>query len=430
MKSARVGQKQPLGREKPSPRETSLSVYWTAIGLGFFARLLVASFSIGSNDAAAFLGFANHVYYRGLFTAYQEDPDLNHPPLAAYFSAGVLWFCHATGLDAISWFFFLFKLPGIAADGLAAYLLYRIWKKRADTSSGLSAAAVYALGLATLLISGYHGNTDTIYATLSLLSVYLMQDKRRPLLSGLALAGAINIKLIPCLLIPLLLLSLRRPRDIAKFLGGLAIGAIPFLAPLIYIGPLFYHNALSYTPGANRWGILLPFLWWRPVSDWLKPEEGFAYYYNWYGRYLVFALVIGWSVVFAWLRRWDRYQGAAFIYAIFLVFAPGFGVQYTALVAPLILATPQGKRGLAILYYCSAGLMVLCAYWVNWDGAYPFGSDFRNYLPHEVAIIGAVAWATLVVFLVKTLRAPPSPEDELNSLPLVATAAQSAPITR
>ena len=64
-----------------------------------------------------------------------------------------------------------------------------------------------------ILVSGYHGNTDAVYAMLSLLAVYLLQDRNRPLLAGLALGLAINIKLIPVLLIPPLVLAAQSIRE-------------------------------------------------------------------------------------------------------------------------------------------------------------------------------------------------------------------------
>ena len=65
--------------------------------------------------------------------------------------------------------------------------------------------------------------------------------------------AAINVKLIPILLIPPLLLSYHDWRDARKFLLGLSLGVIPFI-PVLFIQPAaFYHNALTYGSMVSNW---------------------------------------------------------------------------------------------------------------------------------------------------------------------------------
>ena len=114
---------------------------------------------------------------------------------------------------------------------------------------------MYAWSLDAILVSGYHCNTDPIYAFFCLLCAYLLQNKRCHFLAGLALAAAINVKLTPVLLILPLLLWHRSWRSASKFVLGLAVGALPFVPVLVLAGKPFYANAIAYKSNPDNWGI-------------------------------------------------------------------------------------------------------------------------------------------------------------------------------
>jgi hypothetical protein len=371
---------------------------WTLIFLGFAVRVAIGLCSYGSNDASTFFWFAQDIRHHGLTTAYAANPEQNHPPIPLLWALLVCYVGEKFG-NPLDPFFFLFKVPSLAADGLTAYLLYRIWSRRDGPARGLSAAALFAWALCPILVSSYHGNTDSIYGALSLLSVYLLAERNRPGLSGLALAAAINVKLIPVLLVPGMLLGLRHRRDVLAYLGGLAVGVLPFVPLLFMIGPEFYRNALTYNSQPDRWGLMLPLTWNRtaPLS---LPEDRLLILFKDYGRYLILALIAAWSIVAARLRRWTPYEIAAVTYAIFLVFASGFGVQYAVIVVPLLFAVAPRLAG---IYSAFAGLFLLAAYYFFWDGRFPVGSFFSDYVPHESAAAGLGAWGCLVYFLIRTI---------------------------
>ena len=382
------------------------------IALGLAARLIVAATTWGSNDVLGFQIFGIQISQLGLFEAYRQNPELNHPPIPALWAAAVYRLAPPAAGDVLA-FCFLLKLPGILTEAASAWLVWRAVSARAGRPAGWRAAAAYAWALAPLLVSGYHGNTDTVYAMLSLLAVYLLEDRRRPLAAGLALAAAINVKLIPVLLVPPLLLSLRTRREAAAFLGGLAVGVVPFVPVLAAVGPAFYRNALAYNPKPDRWGLMLPLLWNRELP--LDPAaDQTVLLYKAYGRYLILALVVGWSA----LARWrggtvnggdgggrgggvNRYELAAATYAIFLVFAPGFGAQYVAVVAPLLVAA---RPAVGFAYATLAGLCVGLLYYLAWDGGIPPGSMILGYVPHSVAVLGLAAWGVLVAYLAAVVR--------------------------
>ncbi|MDB5295659.1 MAG: rane protein [Phycisphaerales bacterium] len=416
------------------PAATPPAVWVALIILGLAARVAVAATTWGSNDVLGFQIFGLQISQFGLFEAYRQNPELNHPPIPALWAAlsyrladptpdggGVLAFC------------FLLKLPGLAAEAVSVWLLWRIGSARGGCGSGnrtadgggrtagFRDAALYAWALAPLLVAGYHGNTDTVYAMLSLLAVYLLEGggregdgtprygrarvgqspaAPRPLAAGLALAAAVNVKLIPVLLVPPLLLSLRSRRDAARFLAGLAVGVVPFLPLLAAVGPAFYRNALAYDPKPDRWGLMLPLLWNRELP--LDPAaDRVVLAYKAVGRYVILGLVTGWAVLARLRGRTSRYELAAATYAVFLVFTPGFGAQYVAVVAPL-LAAARPAAGLA--YSTMAGLCVLLMYYLAWDGQFPPGSLILGYVRPAPVLFGLAAWAVLAGYLVAAVR--------------------------
>jgi hypothetical protein len=401
----------------------SVSPWIVVILLGFVVRFVVAYASIGSDDAAMFWVFGNHVRSSGLFGAYRENPQFNHPPISAFLACGTLavteqiagptrpptpddegnWFEH------MALFVLLFKLPAIAADALACALLYAVWRSRSGSSSARWVVpAAYAWALGPILVSSYHGNTDSIYAAFSLAAAWLMHgERRRPFLGGLALAVAINIKLIPVLLIPILAVSVHSRRELLLFFAGLGVGVIPYL-PVLYWDLLisersyFTRNVLAYNPEPNSWGLAIPLTVGRPHP----PRVGFddlllSFKAN--GRYLILASVAAWTLL--WRRasaRRDLLLGAAVVYALFLVLVPGFGVQYVVIVAPLLFAA--GQRWLATGYGLASGLCAGSAYVAYLQPGLPMFSKFKDYFPPATVIFGVVAWSLLVVFVFRSVR--------------------------
>jgi Gpi18-like mannosyltransferase len=190
---------------------------WAILASGFVLRVLLCAASWGTTDALSFLHFAHRIDDLGFFAAYRADPLLNHPPLPAWWSLLALKLAGGQAFAMVV----IFRLPVIAADFASAMLLRRILVRRgASPRAGLAVAAMYAWNPCAILISGYHGNTDAVYAMLGLLALHLLEDVRRPLLGGLVLGLAINIKLIPVLLIAPLCFAARSRRELLLFLTG------------------------------------------------------------------------------------------------------------------------------------------------------------------------------------------------------------------
>jgi Gpi18-like mannosyltransferase len=344
---------------------------WSCIAVGTLLRLALSFISFGSNDALIWEHIAARVQQSGLIQAYRTETFINHPPIPVLWArlslalGGEPLEGAAAGTVPIAkswprpWFSFVLKLPAIAADALVVALVAWVWLAWGDESQARFAALAMALNPVAIIISGYHCNTDSVYAALSLLSAYLVSHDRRFFLGGLALGAAINVKLIPLLLIPALFSLCSNWREARRLVYGLAIAALPFL-PLLAAPEALYRNMVAYVPSIGRWGVgyfLLDFsntprfsdVGYHLMRDYLKV-----------GR-LAIVVAVGVVTIASWrTKRWNAYELCLIVYSIFLVLAPGFGTQYLIVVLPLLLVVSISR---AWTYSISGGLFLLLMYW-------------------------------------------------------------------
>lgn len=392
------------GRAPARPR------LWLAlIAVGVLARFALSAASLGTNDAAAWIHFGDEIRHDGLLRTYQFDPDFNHPPIPGLWAAAASTLAGDGGSVFSNLVFTnVFRLPSILADCAAIWLLFVIWRRRVGAGRAPAVSALFALSLCAILVSAFHCNTDSIYVMLCLLAVYLIEDRRAPFWGGLALGVAINVKLIPVLLILPLLLSFRRWQDAAKFVAGLALWALPFVPLLVLIPHSFASHALEYNSRLDRWGVNFFLLGGQDQTAYHRGAAAETYYA--WARYAMLGLLVAWSIAAGWLRRWDRYEIAAITLSLFLIFAPGFGVQYTILPGLLLFAV---RPTLAIIYGLVAGAFLFGVYFFWWaHGAPDFGvqpfawpifSQFQGFFPDPAAWIGVIAWALLIYYAATSL---------------------------
>jgi hypothetical protein len=364
--------------------------------LAFVARALVIVFSIGTNDIVTWYEFAEKIAQTSVGRLYDEHPLFNHPPVMGWFASGVYGLSRWSGVR----FEWLFKAPMLFADLACAGLLYQNWKGR----GGKCAAAAFALfcwNPVSILIGAYHGNTDVLCGTFMLLAAILM-DRGRPFSSGLALAASINVKLIPLLLIVPLWVCVRSRRDAQRFFAGLSMGVLPFLPYLIGHWPGFYKHALAYRSNPRLWGI--PFIARQlGTTDHLGPV-GLAVAKFW-AKQGTWA-VLSWPLLLGVWRRFRRPDFSARELAActalgFLVFAPGWGVQY--LVYPLALLFAVSLEG-ALWYAAFAGLTAFALYASLWTGQVPWYSDFFRGEPLGALVSGCLVWMLAVRLAFELLR--------------------------
>ena len=144
-----------------------------------------------------------------------------YPPLWIWVEAGSEWLARATGAS----FAVLVKLPVLLADVGIVVLLAR-WA--ASPHGAERAAWLFALHPVSILVTGFHGQFDSVMLFFVLLSLRFEQSGHLDK-SALSLSGAVATKSFPILLVPLFLAGL----DVSKALRFLSLVTLPVLVLLV-----------------------------------------------------------------------------------------------------------------------------------------------------------------------------------------------------
>ena len=95
----------------------------------------------------------------------------------------------------------LLRLPGIFADFVVLLVMIRNSKELSTQQFPNWALALFAVSPVSLMVSGFHGNTDPVMVMFLVLAAYMCL-RNKPVLSGLFLALSCQIKIVPLLLVP------------------------------------------------------------------------------------------------------------------------------------------------------------------------------------------------------------------------------------
>lgn len=377
-------------------RERSLRYAVLALAaLALVARVALLLVSAGSNDVIYWEAFADSIRLRGLIATYEMIPIFNHPPLAGYYAAAAKTLAIQLGLP----FPILLKVLPFAADLGAAWILYRLARPRGAVAAA-GALAAYLWSPVAILVVCYHGNTDAVLAAFFLLAAVLA-DRDRPVAAGLALAAALNVKIVALFAAPAILLRPRAWRDRCKAGFAFALGLVTFVPVLLAAGRAFYRNAIAYNSNLDEWGIVYVL---RHVSQINRlgalGERGLITQYAAAGRWVMLAAVVAIGVAGAG-GRIPAVRTAAASMAAFLFLAPGFGVQYCIWPLPLLFAA---DRRAAAWYSAAAGAFLFLTYTHFWNGQVPALSWFTGTYPSGAAIFGFCAWLVVGAFLLRFVR--------------------------
>jgi uncharacterized membrane protein len=312
------------------------------IALGLVAltvKLAIAYNTIGTNDAVFFYGFAKVLSEHGLEWTYQHSRYFNHPPLTAYYLRGIYalteqrW-CQDIGIH----FPFLLRLPGIIADFLVVIVLLRISK--IDIRIPTWALAFFAISPVSLMVSGFHGNTDPVMVLLLVCAVWMCL-RNRPALAGLFFALSCQIKIVPLLFLPAFVFFWLSHGKARHFLTSTAITTCSlWFEPLLNFPILFAKNVLAYGSYWGIWGIT-----YCLRQSGLHDFSGISFYDFEPAQNVVVTIlkliIVSAALWIAWQNRSARGRGfvesLAYTWLVFFVFAPGVCPQYLVWLAPFVL---------------------------------------------------------------------------------------------
>ena len=322
-----------------SPKILVLSAALIAAAL----KIYCAATTFGSCDVTIHARFGQIIDAAGIDYMYRADRLFNHPPLTGEFF-GLLYHLSAyltppAPHSVPRSFPFLLRLPSIIADFLAVLVLLRI---RARTGiPPVWSLVLFALSPVAFMVSGFHGNVDPIMVCVLLIAAYFCVEEQ-PLLSGIFLALACSIKVIPLFLTPVFFFFRlhRGQKPALQFTIAFVVSCLAGWSGALVDSPTYFlKNVLGYSSYAGGWGITYwcVFLFDAFHMD-LSPKS--------LDRLLPLlvalkALIVVLVIALAWWRR--KQTGPGFVatiglaWACFLIFAPGFIPYYLIWMAPFVL---------------------------------------------------------------------------------------------
>ena len=314
--------------------------------VALFLKLSIAYYTFGTNDVAAFYMFARSLNEHGLEWTYRNgvpwlsnSPVFNHPPLPAYYLQLIdvlsrQEFCRAHGLT----FPFLLRLPGIVADFIAALILFRTIGT-SQIRIPLWALVLFALSPVSIMVAGFHGNTDPVMVMFLLIASYMCL-RGRPILCGIFFALSCQIKVIPLLVLPVFCFFwLRRGTALRFTVAFVLLTATMWSYALVSFPLLFVRNVMAYGSYWGHWGIT----YWLQLTG--SPQLNATRFAMPAAATVIAVLlkaaIILAAVVIAWRRRCLSAEAAissiAYAWIVFFVFTPGFCAYYLAWLAPFVL---------------------------------------------------------------------------------------------
>ena len=379
------------------------TTFWvlTAALVAFVLKLVIATNTFGTNDVITFYEFARSLNQHGLQWTYENDISFNHPPLTAYYLRAIYQLDHIPFFREYGLSFpFLIRLPGILADLVTLAVLF--WAAIRDPRIYVPtwALLLFALSPVSLMITGFHGNTDPVMVMFLVLAA-LAVLRNKPLLAGIMLALSCQIKIIPLLFVPIFLFFFIARRKMAVFMVPFVVtSVILWIEPLTRFPALFVKNVLSY---GSFWGI------WG-ISYWLRltnlPQFGVVTFHHFPPleavvvtalKVVIIAAVLG----IAWRRRnLDEralLDSLAYAWIVFFIFSPGVCVQYMIWLAPFILILSPAFYGWLV---ATSSLFVFFFYNVTAGGLPWYVAISTNQLNRVWTPWTVWPWIVLVLGLV------------------------------
>jgi hypothetical protein len=181
------------------------------------------------------------------------------------------------------------------------------------------------------------------------------------------------------------------PRHMLRFGMALGLCVMPFVPVMLGPWQAFQQNAILYNSFPSEWGLGL-------IASALDGRlqsvaNDFAAFTLTVGKPLILGTSLLLGLVQLSLRPFTRSELCVIAFSCFLVFAPGFGVQY--LLYPTAFFAVIKPRGRSFQYIYLSGAFVMATYYGYWTGTRPPYSDFNHGYDRRMLLTGFLAWISL-----------------------------------
>lgn len=399
-----------------------------AAAIAALVKIAIALTSLGTNDVVAFYEFGKAIESHGLTWIYEHSVLFNHPPMIGYLLGALAWLDRQPLLrDNGLPFPFLLRFPGILADFVTVLLIVSVARKNPQLRPPQWALLLFAISPVSIMITGFHGNTDPILVLLLVLASIMAIDGR-PALCGLSLALACQVKMIPVLLLPIFFFFWLEQRRIWWPAGSFALTSFLFcLEPLLRSPVVFLKNVLGYGSFWGVWG-LTSLLRMSGISGFRKTSFfDLSASQNLIMLLLKLAVVLS-ILVLAWRRRklppTELFATIGYAWIIFFVVSPGVAAQYLVWLAPFVLLLSPTLYGLIL----AASSIFLFALYTISSGGFPW---YFAHASNKLSLISAywalLPWLTISAGLIVLARNARRQDPKLRLLSLQAI--QPTPIS-
>lgn len=340
---------------KKASNRVWLVVFIITAAAVFVLKAWMAFKTAGAADVSVWKDFLAHikscgvcVYETGGLMQYTDGTRLNpfnHPPFIIHFLRAVDFVSTVTGLR----FETVFRLVTSLVDIGSAVVLYKLLQR--DGLLRPWSFLLYLLAPATIIISGYHGNTDTVMIFFVLLTALLIE---KPRAAGVAFGMALCIKIVPVIFVPVFLLYLNRNRRwfIVAAAATFLIASIPFL----YESPILVaREVLGYRGFPGRWG------WTAALYSSMGPGDLFRLITR-IAAYVLLGVIAYFAVRMNRGTKPPLSFQLGFTAFLFLAFTPAWGTNYMSWLDPFPVVLGFVP---ALLHYLATGSLLVYLYFIK-----------------------------------------------------------------
>lgn len=331
-----------------------------AAGLALGVKLLLALFTTGTNDSITWdqdvmvlrAQGAAELYRNGVqYPTAAGNPGPRqafiHPPAMLQGLLLLDGLRTGTGIPPHVWM----RIACAFADAGTLALLWVMFPGVAYRP----ALILVALSPISILVSGFHGNTDPVMMFFIVLSIWLLQEESIGW-AGVAFGLALGVKLVPVIFVPAVIVSIVGTRNRLKWGGAAIITWVVVSLPWLIQSPgLILRTISGYGGSTGLWGFYL-------ITGVLRVSG----YPMWYQIYAPCAkwLALGACASLPFVVKRCRpslglIEQCGLIASLFLFLSPGFGLQYLAWTVPWVIALAPC---VIAQYYAVTGVFLLSVY--------------------------------------------------------------------